>query len=162
MTTFTDAHGATTPEGVGQATVPDAGPGRRTALQASWLFDGTSSALIPDPVVLIEGSTIRGISSGGSAPQDATLIDLPGATLLPGLIDTHVHLAFDTSADAVGRLARRRDAEVTGAMLSAGRDALRGGVTTVRDLGADQYEDIAMRDLINHGEIGRASCRERV
>ena len=145
MITFTAAHGANSPEGAGQATVPDAGPGRLTALQASWLFDGTSSALIPDPVVLIEGSTIRGISSGGSAPADATVIDLPGATLLPGLIDTHVHLAFDTSADAVTNLADRRDAEVVDAMQSAGRAALRGGVTTVRDLGDRGYLSLGLR-----------------
>ena len=119
--------------------------GRLTALQASWLFDGTGSALISDPVVLIEGSTIRGISSGGSPPQDATVIDLPGATLLPGLIDTHVHLAFDTSTDAVGHLARRRDAEVVDAMQSAGRAALRGGVTTVRDLGDRGYLSLGLR-----------------
>jgi len=39
-----------------------------TALRAAWLFDGTGSALIPDPVVLIEGGTIRGVTSGGPAP----------------------------------------------------------------------------------------------
>ena len=145
MTTFTAARGADSPEGTGQAAAPDAGPGLLTALRASWLFDGTSSALIPDPVVLIVGSTIRGISSVGPAPQDATVIDLPGATLLPGLIDTHVHLAFDTSTNAVGNLARRRDAEVTGALQSAGRAALRGGVTTVRDLGDRGYLSLGLR-----------------
>jgi hypothetical protein len=83
MTTFTAAHGGNSPEGASQATMPGPGPGRLTALHASWLFDGTSSALIPDPVVLIDGNAIREVSSGGSAPQDATVIDLPGATLLP-------------------------------------------------------------------------------
>jgi imidazolonepropionase-like amidohydrolase len=53
------------------------------------------------------------------------MIDLPGATLLPGLIDTHVHLAFDASTDPVGNLARRRDGEVTQAMARAGRAARR-------------------------------------
>ena len=85
-------------------------PGRPTALRAAWLFDGTSSALVPDPVVLIEGSTIRRVSSGGETPEGATVIDLSGAALLPGLIDTHVHLAFDASTDPVGHLARRRTA----------------------------------------------------
>jgi len=121
------------------------GSGLLTALRASWLFDGVSSALIPDPVVLIEGSTIRGVSSGGRAPQDVTVADLSGATLLPGLIDTHVHLAFDTSSDAVGRLAQRRDAEVVDAMRSAARVALRGGVTTVRDLGDRGYLSLGLR-----------------
>ena len=145
MTTFTAAHGGNSPEGASQATMPDPGPGRLTALQASWLFDGTSSALIPDPVVLIDGSTIRGVSSGGSAPQGATVMDLPGATLLPGLIDTHVHLAFDTSTDVVGRLVRRPDAEVVDAMQIAARAALKGGVTTVRDLGDRGYLSLGLR-----------------
>src|SRR6516225_1080714 len=145
MTTFTAAHGGNSPEGAGQATVTERGQDRPTALQASWLFDGTSSALIPDPVVLIEGSTIRGVSSGGRIPPGATVIGLSGATLLPGLVDTHVHLAFDTSADAVGHLARRRDGEVVDAMKRAGQAALRGGVTTVRDLGDRGYLSLGLR-----------------
>src|ERR1700692_2457928 len=119
--------------------------GRLTALRAAWLFDGTSSALIRDPVVVIEDSTIVSVGSGGRAPEQGTVIDLPGATLLPGLVDTHVHLAFDASADPVGNLARRRDDEVAAAMADAGRAALRGGVTTIRDLGDHCYLSLGLR-----------------
>ncbi len=115
--------------------------GRLTALRAAWLFDGTSSSMVRDPVVVIEGGTIIAVDSGGSAPEGADVIDLAGAALLPGLVDTHVHLAFDASTDPVGHLARREDGEVLAAMAGAGQAALRGGVTTVRDLGDRGYHD---------------------
>jgi len=114
-------------------------------LRASWLFDGAGSALVPDPVVVIDGTTILGVGSGGRAPEGAAVIDLPGAALLPGLIDTHVHLAFDASADPVGNLARRQDGQVVQAMADAGRAALHGGVTTVRDLGDRGYLSLGLR-----------------
>lgn len=115
-----------------------------TVLRASRLFDGTSSTLIPDPVVVLDGATI--VSVDGSFPADAEVVDLPGTTLLPGLIDTHVHLAFDASADPVANLAGRNDAEVLAAMTHAARTALLGGVTTVRDLGDRDYLSLNLRD----------------
>src|SRR5581483_10364526 len=113
--------------------------GRLSALRAAWLFDGTGDALTPDPLVLIDGATIVAVRSGVPAPEHADVTDLGGATLLPGLVDSHTHLAFDASPDPVGALAGRRDDEVLEAMAGAARTALRGGVTTVRDLGDRDY-----------------------
>jgi imidazolonepropionase-like amidohydrolase len=119
--------------------------GRLTALRAAWLFDGTGSTLIPDPLVVIDGGTIVAVDSGAAAPDGADVIDLGGAALLPGLVDTHVHLAFDASADPVGALAGRSEDEALAAMIRAGQAALRGGVTTVRDLGDRDYLSLGLR-----------------
>ena len=119
--------------------------GRLTALRAAWLFDGTGSALIPDPLVVIDGGIIVAVGSGAPAPDGADVVDLGGAALLPGLVDTHVHLAFDASADPIAALAARSDEETTAAMIRAGQAALRGGVTTVRDLGDRDYLSLGLR-----------------
>src|SRR5438874_1897334 len=109
---------------------------RLTVLRAAWLFDGTSSRLTPNPAVVIDGGTITAIDR---VPDDATVVELAGATLVPGLVDSHVHLAFDASADPVGALAARDDAAAFAAMAGAARRTARGGVTTVRDLGDRGY-----------------------
>src|SRR5215471_13093580 len=80
---------------------------RLTALRARWLFDGTSSTLTANPTVVLDGDTILAAGAATPPPSGAEVVDLPGATLLPGLIDTHVHLAFDASTDPVGHLAAR-------------------------------------------------------
>ena len=119
---------------------------RLTAIRTSWLFDGTGPSLIANPVVVLDGATIRSVQSGGDAPDGAHVLDFAGATLLPGLVDTHVHLAFDASADPVGSLAERADDAALAAMAAAGRASLRAGVTTLRDLGDRGYLSLQLRD----------------
>jgi imidazolonepropionase-like amidohydrolase len=115
------------------------------AIRAGALFDGVSGTLVPDPVLVMEGASIVSVDSAIAPPPGAEVVDLAGATLLPGLIDTHVHLAFDGSADPVAALAERDDGAVLAAMSAAGRAALRGGVTTVRDLGDRGYLSLSLR-----------------
>jgi imidazolonepropionase-like amidohydrolase len=119
---------------------------RRIAIRAAKLFDG--AGLAPDPLVVVADGRIAEVASGSRAavPPDAELVELPGATLLPGLVDTHVHLAFDGSRDPVGALAARDDEALLDAMAAAARAQLRAGVTTVRDLGDRGYLSLRLRD----------------
>ena len=115
------------------------------AIRAGTLFDGVSESLRPQPLIIVDGSTIVSIDSGAPAPPHARVVDLSGATLLPGLIDTHLHLAFDASTDPVSSLATRDEDAVLAAMTTAGRAALLAGVTTVRDLGDLDYLSLRLR-----------------
>ncbi|HEY5848236.1 MAG TPA: amidohydrolase family protein [Microlunatus sp.] len=123
---------------------------RRTALRAAWLFDGTAAILKADPVVLLDGPKIASVTFGSVAADAAAagldvVVDLGDVTLLPGLVDTHVHLGFDASPDPVRRLQDSSDAEVLVSMREAGQTALAGGVTTVRDLGDRGYLSLGLR-----------------
>lgn len=102
--------------------------------------------MIDDPLVVVDGATIVSVQQGTEPPDGTELVDLGGATLMPGLIDTHVHLAFDSSVDPVQTLAARTDEQALSAARQAALLALRGGVTTVRDLGDRNYLTLMLRD----------------
>src|SRR5437868_7341526 len=109
-------------------------------------------------IVIVEGDRIRNVTTEASAvPAGAETIDLSKFTGLPGLIDVHTHMTIYT-AEAPGEpmLKQLTNNPPAVEVFLARKGALRtleAGVTTVRDLGADQYMDIAMRDLINRGEM---------
>jgi imidazolonepropionase-like amidohydrolase len=86
------------------------------------------------------------VTSGGPTPAGAEEIDLGDTTLLPGLVDAHMHLVFDASPDPVGALGARTDDEALASMRVAARRALAAGITTVRDLGDRGYLAVALRD----------------
>lgn len=120
------------------------------AIRGARLFDGVNATPLPLPLVLVESGQVVAVQSGGEAPAGAELVDLGDVTLLPGLIDGHIHLAFDASADPVGRLATVDDDEVLDGMRKAAQRALAGGITTVRDLGDRSYLGVRLREELAH------------
>ena len=108
--------------------------------------------------VLVDGDRIKNVTTDTAAiPAGAETIDLSKYTGLPGLIDVHTHMTIYTD-ETLGAPMLKQTVNVNPgyAVFVARKGAMRtleAGVTTVRDLGADQYMDIAMRDLINHGEM---------
>jgi imidazolonepropionase-like amidohydrolase len=108
-------------------------------------------------IVIVEGDRIREVTTDAAAiPAGAETIDLSKYTGLPGLIDVHTHMTIYTDETPSEPMLKQLNNPPAVEVFLARKGALRtleAGVTTVRDLGADQYMDIAMRDLINHGEM---------
>jgi imidazolonepropionase-like amidohydrolase len=108
-------------------------------LRAGQVFDGERSR--GEAGVLIQDGKISDLDTGGAQPPvGADVVDFGSdACLLPGLIDAHVHLALDSSADVVKSLAACDDSALSERLHAAAIRALRAGVTTVRDLGDRRY-----------------------
>ncbi len=123
-------------------------------LKAARLFDGKSDKLIQPGLIVVSGGKIESI--GGSAPANATVIELGDATLLPGFIDAHTHLSMPFEPDYNGsRLAglSRTTAESAIRATANARKTLMAGFTTVRDVGSFDFIDVGLRNSINAGVI---------
>src|ERR1700674_1792187 len=134
-------------------------PGSKTvkAVRFGKLWDAKGK-LWTNAIVIVEGARIHSVTTDASAiPAGAETIDLSKYTGLPGLIDVHTHMSIYTDDTPVEPMLKQLTnnppaVEVFLARKGALR-TLEAGVTTVRDLGADQYMDIAMADFINRGEM---------
>ncbi|MEW9798281.1 Xaa-Pro dipeptidase [Alteromonas sp. CYL-A6] len=125
-----------------------------TVITADRMIDVNAGAVIQQAAIVVKGNTIvaAGKRNQVSLPDGATVIALGDATLMPGLMDMHVHLTSDAATHGYKRLG----VSVPRATLLGvkhARATLMAGFTTVRNVGAPGFADVALRDAINDGDI---------
>ncbi|WP_343283801.1 amidohydrolase family protein [Streptomyces sp. TM32] len=121
------------------------------------MITGPGGECIEDGAVLVRDDVIAEVgprdSVGRQQAQGAIRFDFPDSTVLPGLIDSHVHLAFDASSDPVAALQDADDEILLEDMAERARQLLSTGVTTVRDLGDRDALAVRLRDAIASGSL---------
>ena len=126
-------------------------------LKAARVIDGTGAAAIQNGVVVVTDDKIVAVGPAASVniPAGARTVDLGNATLLPGFIDAHTHVIGRTLGDPAGDDAAVRDVDSFGAILGTvnARNTVMGGFTTIRNVGAPNFDDIALRKAINEGWV---------
>ena len=123
-----------------------------TYIVAASLIDPLNEKVISNPVVEIRGDRIIAVTSGGKVPDNAEVINLGSATLLPGLADLHTHLTWNPSDFGYEGLAVSITDEAVRGVVNA-RKTLMAGFTVARNLGASGYADVSVRDAIADGSI---------
>lgn len=126
-----------------------------TAITGGRIIDGTGAAPVVDGTVLIQGDTIRAVGPASEieVPDGAAVIDANGKTVMPGLIDVHVHYDIVGHADYDHWFATYEGRMREDIMPAAGRAMLNAGVTSVRDLGSDVENIFWLKEQIASGEI---------
>ena len=136
--------------GHGQATAPAK---KIVAVKAARLIDGQGGAPISNAVVLIEGDRITAVGGGLAIPAGAEVVDLGGATLLPGFIDCHTHVTGQPGDNFYEDIFKRSPIDEAVISHVYARRTLDAGFTTIRNVGAGEYTDVALKNAINRGEI---------
>lgn len=127
----------------------------RLAIRAGTMIDGTGARPRLDVVIIVEGERIVEILDGTADPGDARIVDLREYTVLPGLIDSHVHMTGRYIGEGEWRSAAVRDLPQEDAIRGVrnARLTLEAGFTTVRNVGAGDFSDVALRDMIDEGVV---------
>jgi len=131
-------------------------PAASVLVKAGRLVDVRAGSVLSNQAILIEGERIKEVGPAATvmphAPSGAKVMDLGTATILPGLIDCHTHITSDPG-DYYQQLFRRSaiDEAVTAHVYA--RRTLEAGFTTVRNVGAEEFIDVALRNAIDQGLV---------
>ena len=125
------------------------------AIKAAHMIAVPGGNVISNAVVIVEGDTITAAGANLPIPAKAKVIDLGGATILPGFIDAHTHLIGRALGEPGWDDTEVRDLEGYGAIrgVENAQKTLLAGITTVRNVGASYFNDIALRQAINEGHV---------
>ena len=124
-----------------------------TLYSGGLVFDG-SGTLLERHGVLVEGELIERVAPAQEFEGFAgERVDTTGMTVLPGLIDCHVHLVFSGGPDPFHVMIRRTPGQIVLSALDNAQATLRGGVTAIRDCGGKDFLEFAVRDACNQGRL---------
>lgn len=140
---------------IGLFVVAGSAQAQTLAVRAGRLIDGTGAAPVRNAVILIENGRITAAGPDVRIPSGVRVLDLSDRTVLPGFIDAHVHLIGPVIGEAGWDNALVRETAADGALRGAAhaRATLDAGFTTVRNVGAAGFADVALRDAINRGDV---------
>ena len=121
-------------------------------IRAGHVLDPETGIYAEDQYIVVEDGMISDIGPWAEFKEEGDVIDLSGKYVLPGLLDAHVHLTGDSQVHGYKRLTRSVPRQAITGVRNAKR-TINAGFTTVRNLGAGGYADIALRDAINDGDV---------
>ena len=125
----------------------------RMLLTNALVIDGQGGAL-KDHAVLVDGANIAAVAPAAQFDGfSEQVVDLRGASLLPGLIDCHVHLCYGAEGNPGRAVEDLQPGQITVRALANALEGVAGGITTVRDCGGVNYLEFAVRDACNAGQF---------
>ncbi len=124
-----------------------------TIIKAGSLFDSSNGKVIRDAVIVVEDDKITAVGgSGTQVPEGAQVIDLSSSFVLPGVMDMHTHVVGNLDVYFFAGYFQSPHRATIGGVVNAEK-TLMAGFTTIRNVGAGDYADVALRNAINAGEI---------
>jgi imidazolonepropionase-like amidohydrolase len=124
-----------------------------TVVKAGRMLDALGGRVLEKQIIIIENGLVKAVGSDLPLPANAEIVDLSNAFVMPGLIDAHVHITSESGGNYFDNIFRRSfvDDAITAHLNT--KVTLEAGFTSVRNLGADAFVDVSLRDAVNAGKI---------